>query len=1039
MIKKFRVFIGLTATFLLAFTSLPATAAETGVSVTGSVKNTSNVGLSDATVQLETLDGGCSNTEPIECVSWSSQAKTDALGNFEIPNVHDGSYRLWIVDLSDQYPAFVFYPGVGTSSEATIITVSGSIVSNLVTTIPLAGRIQGSVPNAAPGGKARATLVDGAYSGVWNVSTDSNGNFIIPRLFPGVDYLIYGTSPGSWSQYIGTTGSRLDANRYQVTPSTTLNVGRLEFKSPGTISGAVFANLYGSGKQTTITVYDMENTVVDIWQLNQYFNRLDYNLRLFTGTYYLVYSRGDGDDQGAGGYHQAKGEAITVENGQTVYAPQINFPLADQNNALGATLSGSTLPGSIVTATLGPLDAGVTVAYRWTLDGANISGQNTSSLLLTGSMVGKRVRAFVTASKQRTRNQEVYTSSITVSEASFTTTSTPTLTGLLSVGETLTAEAGQWDAGATLSYQWFIGGVEVPGAQERTYTLESADLDKLVSVKVTGTQIGYRSTSLQSEGVLVSEGSLDGPDSSSVDIDVAAGKTLSLNPGEWEEGVVLSYQWLRNGEPIAGATSSSYKISSADFNQRISARVTGSKNGYSDLSIITSSVLAAAGSLTLTPTPEIQGPFTVGSTLNVQTGTWDDGVTFAYQWFRSGQPISGATERSYQVSVNDFGSNISVEVTGSKAGSEASTQESNGYSILEGDYQDAPRADFSGVTGVGQTLTAIEGSFSGNPQFSYAWMRDGVSIVGATSKQYSLTSADAGKAISVQIRTRILGFNLVSSASASRVVALGVLAPLPVPMLLGVKSVGNQLTVSVSGWSESGTIQYTWMRNGTAIVGANQNTYRLSASDLAREISVLVRGTKQGYESVTAESQKYVVSLGTITVITNPVIQVPAAVGKSIAADAGTWSAGTTLAYQWFRNRIAISGATSRTYALVAVDLGAKITYSVTGRKDGYASKTVQSQPIEVRPGQLATINPAIAGAAVTGKALKAIPGIWPAGVRISYQWLRDGKAIAGATSQTYKVTKSDLKKTINVRVTATKAGYKTVAVVNKVGLKVTK
>lgn len=1030
--------LSVVAVLLLSFTQLPASAATTGIQVAGSIKNSSNSPLASVSVQLETITGGCIE-EPFECVYWTPGVDTDSLGNFTIPDVIDGTYRLWVNNLPSQYPAMVFYPGVGTSSEATVITVNGASVTNLETIVPLAGRIQGSVPNAAPGGKARAEVVDGAYSGVWDVSTDSNGNFTIPRLFPNTDYVIYGTSPGSWSQYIGSTGSRVDANRYQVVSSGTTNVGRLEFNAPGTVSGAVFSNLYGSGRQTTITVRDAAGNYVNTWQLNQYFNRLDYSLRLFTGTYYLVYSRGDGDDQGAGGHHQSIGEAITVENGQTVYAPQINFPLANQTNTLSATVSGESLPGSVVTANLGPVDAGVSVSYQWTLDGAELSGQNSSTLLLTGSMVGKTVRAWITATKQGTRNQAVWSSSHVVTEATFTTTSTPTISGQLAVGETLTADPGQWDSGAALSYQWFRGDAQILGAQNSTYVPTAADLNALVSVTVTGTQIGYQTTSLQSEGVLISEGSLAGPDSSQVDVDVAVGKTLTLNPGEWEAGVEVSFQWLRNGEAIAGATSSSYTLTSADFNQRISARVTGSKDGYSDLSIVTSSILASAGALTLTPTPELQGLFTVGSTLTVQTGTWDDGVTFQYQWVRSGEVISGANASTYQISIDDFGGYVSVRVTGSKAGSESSTQESNGYSILEGEYPDAPAAGFSGVTRVGQTITAVEGSFIGNPQFSYAWMRDGVAIGGATSRTYVLTSSDAGHAISVRVRTLIEGYNLLSSTSASSTVTLGQLAPLPVAILLGTKNVGNQLTASVGSWSENGTIQYTWLRNGVAIAGANQNTYNLSASDLAGQISVLVRGTKLGYESVTSESERHVVGLGTITVVSNPVVQVPAAVGKTISAETGTWNAGTALSYQWFRNGIAISTATSRTYTLEAVDLGAKITYSVTGRKDGYASKTVASQPIEVQAGQLSPSNPSISGAAVTGKIIKATPGSWPSGVRISYQWLRNGKAIAGATSQTYKVTKSDLKSTITVRVTATKAGYKTVVVVNKIGVKVAK
>lgn len=69
-------------------------------------------------------------------------------------------------------------------------------------------------------------------------------------------------------------------------------------------------------------------------------------------------------------------------------------------------------------------------------------------------------------------------------------------------------------------------------------------------------------------------------------------------------------------------------------------------------------------------------------------------------------------------------------------------------------------------------------------------------------------------------------------------------------------------------------------------------------------------------------------------------------------------------------------------------------------------------------------------GTAKVRKLLTAVPGTWrPSGVTLSYQWLRSGKVIRGATKATYKLTKADRGKAIAVRVTGHKVGYSTTSV----------
>ncbi|MGA7147238.1 MAG: S8 family serine peptidase, partial [Microbacterium sp.] len=72
----------------------------------------------------------------------------------------------------------------------------------------------------------------------------------------------------------------------------------------------------------------------------------------------------------------------------------------------------------------------------------------------------------------------------------------------------------------------------------------------------------------------------------------------------------------------------------------------------------------------------------------------------------------------------------------------------------------------------------------------------------------------------------------------------------------------------------------------------------------------------------------------------------------------------------------------------------------------------------------VATAVPKISGAAKVGKTLKASAGKWdPADVTTSFQWLRDGAPIDGATTAQYKVTQADVGTTLSVRVTATHEG----------------
>lgn len=147
------------------------------------------------------------------------------------------------------------------------------------------------------------------------------------------------------------------------------------------------------------------------------------------------------------------------------------------------------------------------------------------------------------------------------------------------------------------------------------------------------------------------------------------GGVLTAKPGTWSvAGVTFSYQWLRNGAVIPGATQADYKVVSADAGKSLQVEVTATKSGLPS-GIATSAAVMAGKKLTKAPVPTVSGAAKVGKTLKVKAGSWAPSkVTLAYQWLRDGQPIAKATKSSYKLVKADAGRKVSVRVTGSKAG-----------------------------------------------------------------------------------------------------------------------------------------------------------------------------------------------------------------------------------------------------------------------------------------------------------------------------------------------------------------------------------
>ncbi|MEO6606316.1 MAG: M12 family metallo-peptidase [Aeromicrobium sp.] len=157
---------------------------------------------------------------------------------------------------------------------------------------------------------------------------------------------------------------------------------------------------------------------------------------------------------------------------------------------------------------------------------------------------------------------------------------TPTLSpSTARVARSMTADTHDWGPGVTFTYQWLIDGSPLPGATAATYTPARAHHNKKLSVAVTGTKVGFPSKTRTSAKSTIYAGYLI-PVTPTVGGTHQVGRTLKVYPGSWTYSPKLTYRWYANGVAIAGATSSTYKITSSRRGKYITAKVTGSAYGF---------------------------------------------------------------------------------------------------------------------------------------------------------------------------------------------------------------------------------------------------------------------------------------------------------------------------------------------------------------------------------------------------------------------------------------------------------------------------
>jgi len=620
-----------------------------------------------------------------------------------------------------------------------------------------------------------------------------------------------------------------------------------------------------------------------------------------------------------------------------------------------------------------PTSAGTTSCTVTAWDGLNGTGGNSAKITVTFSITGG-----VSATAPSITTQPVSQSVTAGGSVTFTVAASGT---------------------PTPTYQWTKGGVDIAGATSATLSLSNVQAGDAGSYAAVATNSAGSATSSSATLTVTAVSVPPSITTQPVSQTVTAGGSVTFTSGA-SGSPAPTYQWTKGGANVAGATSASLTLNNVQAGDAGNyALVATNSAGTATSSAATLTVQAAAVAPSITTQPVSQ-TVTAGGSVTFTSGASGTPAP-TYQWRKDGLNVAGATSATLSLS------NVQAADAGSytlAATNSAGTATSSAAVLT---VQAAAVAPSISTQPVSQTVTvggaaSFTAAASGTPAPTYQWRKDGVNVAGATSGTLSLTNVQNSDAGSYTL----VATNSAGSATSSAATLTVNAAPPPnSPPSFTTQPVSQTVTAGASvtfsaaaGGNPSPT--YQWRKDGANLSGATGVSFTLASAQLSDAGSYTVVATNS---AGTATSSAATLTVNAATVApaftTQPTSQSATAGGSVTFTVAASGNPAPT--FQWSKDGVAISGATSATLALSNVQAANAGSY-VAVATNSAGSATSSAATLTVNAAASApTITSQPSSQTVTAGASVSFSAGSSGTPTPTCQWRKDGVAISGATGWT--------------------------------------
>ncbi|MCA9612701.1 MAG: immunoglobulin domain-containing protein [Myxococcales bacterium] len=626
-------------------------------------------------------------------------------------------------------------------------------------------------------------------------------------------------------------------------------------------------------------------------------------------------------------------------------------------------------------ATFTVVARGTDVTYQWLRNGVAVEGATSASYTLASAALtddGARFAVRVSNAGGEVTSTEA---TLSVALAPPQITAAPTS---VEVDEGATASFTVAASGSQLTYRWQKDGVDL-ATTTTTLSLVDVSLADAGAYRVVVSNGAGSVTSSEATLVVrrVAPRIVTEPIDQTVD-DGAPAFFAVVGAGS-----DLSYQWFDASGPIAGETESTLSfVASLTDDGRVFYVVVSNPAGDATSAGATLVVRPRAPTITAQP---MDTTVLEGGVARFEVAA-DGSEPLSYQWLEDGLPIADATAAAFELSPVAYASSgrrFAARVA--NAGGEVITREA----LLT--VQLAPPRVVTGpesqvvVEGTSVRLEVVaEGS-----ELTYTWRKDGGETLGSEpTLELGAVGPEAAGVYSVVVAN--------AAGSVERSATIGVtLAPPTITDEPADVSVGEGAGASFAVVASGTSLSYQWQRDGADVPGATSPTFALASTRLLDDgASFRVRVSNAGGE-VWSRSARLSVAPAP-PVITGQPSSVTVTEGES--ASLSLVAVGAGLTYQWYRGETPVGGSAATltfgtaslsdagTYHCVVTNATGSVTSAQATVTVRLVPPAVTSEPADVEVGNGGSVSLTVAA---TGRDL-------------TYEWLRLGAPIAGATSPTY-------------------------------------